>query len=49
MDADLTQLPGGLPAAVQAGETWNFQAWFRDMNPGPTSNLTNGLQVTFAR
>jgi VCBS repeat protein len=43
---DLNQLPppGG---AVQAGETWNFQTWFRDNNPGPTSNFTDGVTVLF--
>lgn len=29
------------------GETLVFQLWFRDQNPGPTSNLTDGLAVTF--
>ncbi|MEM8709409.1 MAG: choice-of-anchor B family protein [Planctomycetota bacterium] len=29
------------------GDTWNFQCWHRDANPGPTSNLTNGYSVTF--
>lgn len=33
--------------AVLAGETWNFQAWYRDQNPGPTSNLTEALEVLF--
>ena len=44
---DLTQVPtpGGLTAAV-AGETWNFQAWHRDLVGGVvTSNFTNGLSV----
>ena len=29
------------------GETWNFQLWFRDVNPAVTSNTTNGLTVMF--
>lgn len=35
--------------AVQAGETWHFQAWHRDVNAmgGASSNLTAGLQVMF--
>ena len=34
--------------SVQAGETWNFQAWFRDTVAGvSTSNLSNGFEVTF--
>jgi hypothetical protein len=32
---------------VGVGETWNFQAWFRDANPGVTSNFTDGLSITF--
>jgi hypothetical protein len=38
-----------LPQAIvfQPGETWNFQLWFRDLNPGPTSNTTNGVTVMF--
>lgn len=43
---------GSLPTptvltAVLAGETWFFQGWYRDLNPGNTSNLTNGLMVRF--
>ena len=47
LNVDLTQLPrpGGAVAA-QAGETWNFQAWYRDVNPGPTSNFTDAVSVT---
>ena len=30
-----------------AGETWNFQAWYRDKNPTLTSNLTDAVSVTF--
>ena len=38
--------PGG-PHHAQPGETWNFQAWYRDMNPGPTSNFTDAISVTW--
>ncbi|MCP3916270.1 MAG: hypothetical protein GY711_12005 [bacterium] len=31
----------------QPGETWNFQCWYRDNNPGPTSNFTDAVSVTF--
>ncbi len=43
---DLSKLPQG--TTVQPGDTWNFQLWFRDSNPMPTSNTTNGLALTFA-
>jgi hypothetical protein len=44
---DLTAIPLTPPVAVVAGETWNFQAWYRDANPGPTSNFTTALSATF--
>jgi len=40
----------GLPpaATLNAGETWNFQYWFRDASGGTaTSNTTDGVSVTF--
>ncbi|MDF1838828.1 MAG: FG-GAP repeat protein, partial [Planctomycetota bacterium] len=45
---DLTQipLPSG-PVQVAPGETWHFQCWYRDRNPGPTSNFTSALSVSF--
>lgn len=42
---------GSLPpgTVLEIGETWYFQAWFRDTVGGvATSNTTGGLQVTFA-
>lgn len=41
IQVDLTSPP------VNAGETWNFQGWFRDQSPGPTSNFTEAVSVTF--
>jgi hypothetical protein len=38
---DLTNLPPGGQAAA-AGERWYFLAWYRDANPQPTSNFTDG-------
>lgn len=32
---------------ISAGETWNFQCWFRDQNPGSTSNFTDATQILF--
>ena len=49
---DLTMIPEpnptGMPIAIQPGETWYFQAWFRDVNLlGNTSNFTDSLEITF--
>ncbi|MCP5023456.1 MAG: S8 family serine peptidase [bacterium] len=44
---DLTTIPQTPVVAVQMGDTWNFQAWFRDENPGFTSNFTNAVSITF--
>ena len=42
-----TPTPSGL-VAVQPGETWNFQCWFRDAVGGQaTSNFTNGVEIVF--
>jgi len=46
---DLTQhpTPTGL-VSVTPGQSWHFQAWFRDVAVGvATSNFTDGLRVTF--
>ena len=42
---DLADLPQG--QVFLPGESWNFQLWFRDQNPGATSNTTNGVRATF--
>lgn len=43
---NIAQPAGTVPASV--GETWYFQAWFRDGSPaGPTSNLSNAIAVEF--
>ena len=45
---DLNALPAAttfLPAV--AGQTWNFQAWHRDVFAGAASNFTNGVSVTW--
>ena len=46
---DLTTVPSPMgPVGTSVGDTWNFQAWFRDSNmSGATSNFTDGLEVTF--
>ena len=48
MAADLTALPtpnSPFEVAALAGETWNFQAWFRDVPQ--TSNFSDAVSVTF--
>ena len=48
LQLDLTQTPTpGGPVAIQPGETWNFQTWFRDKNPVQTSNFTDGIEISF--
>ena len=32
---------------ILAGETWNFQGWHRDHNPGSTSNFTQAVSAGF--
>ncbi|MCP3996605.1 MAG: hypothetical protein GY722_16340 [bacterium] len=44
-EPDFDSLPQGVH--FQPGDTWNFQMWYRDANPSPTSNTTNGVAVTF--
>ncbi|MEM9380365.1 MAG: hypothetical protein AAGB93_10495 [Planctomycetota bacterium] len=46
---DLTQTPTAVGfVSIQAGETWNFQGWHRDLAGGaPTSNLTDGVEILF--
>jgi hypothetical protein len=44
---DMNNMPNHQPPQVLAGDTWYFQAWFRDVNPGNTSNLTDGLEIQF--
>lgn len=46
---DLGALPFGSGSlAAQAGETWTFQLWHRDVAPGgaPTSNMTEARAIT---
>jgi hypothetical protein len=46
---DLTQTPQPTGSvAIVAGQTWNFQAWYRDAVGGSaTSNFTDGLSIGF--
>ncbi|MEM8713801.1 MAG: hypothetical protein AAGG01_22900, partial [Planctomycetota bacterium] len=48
IDVDTNSVPGvPFAVAIQPGETWHFQLWFRDANPGVTSNFTDRVGVTF--
>ena len=47
IDVDTSAIPLSPPITVQPGETWSFQLWFRDKNPGRTSNFTDGVAVAF--
>ena len=48
LTVDLGSLPQPLGSvSALPGETWSFQAWFRDANPNTTSNFSNGVAVTF--
>lgn len=47
IDLSMHPTPNGLVQVV-AGETWNFQAWYRDAVMGQaTSNFSDGLEMTF--
>ena len=46
LDLATTPTPTGF-TSITTGQTWNFQAWYRDLNPGPTSNFTDAVSVTF--
>ena len=44
---DLTAIPQGAgTVSTTAGQTWNFQAWYRDQ-VGLGSNFTDGISITF--
>ena len=47
LQLDLGAIPeGNVFVQVQPGETWYFQAWFRDP-VGLGSNFTNGTEIRF--
>ncbi len=44
---DLSNVPLTPAVSVQAGQTWNFQVWYRDINPGQTSNFSLPVSIEF--
>ena len=44
---DFGNLPQG--ATFLAGSTWYLQFWYRDSNPGATSNTSNGVSIRFCQ
>lgn len=46
-ELDTLAFPSSPPMPVVSGCTWTFQAWFRDQNPGSTSNFTDAVSVAF--
>lgn len=43
---DLASIPNPTsPTAALPGQTWSFQAWYRDANPGATTNFTPGVSL----
>ncbi|MEE8469108.1 MAG: hypothetical protein V3T22_11675, partial [Planctomycetota bacterium] len=47
IDVDTLQIPPSPPTAILAGETWNFTTWYRDSDPGKTSNFTDAVSILF--
>ncbi len=45
---DLTDFPPPVLSMVQPGQTWRFQAWYRDNSPGVVSNnFSDAVRVLF--
>ena len=44
LSVDVTQVPLAGTTSIQPGETWHFQAWYRD---GVRSNFTDAVAITF--
>ncbi|MEZ6005336.1 MAG: hypothetical protein R3F33_14265 [Planctomycetota bacterium] len=47
LDVDTLAIPLNPTTQILAGQTWNFQCWYRDQNPGNTSNFTNAIAISF--
>ncbi len=42
---DYQNLPPGIE--LLAGESWDFQLWYRDLNPGVVTNTSSAIEVLF--
>ena len=42
---EVFDLPQGV--TIGQGSTWHFQLWYRDLNPGTTSNTSSAVRVMF--
>lgn len=47
LSIDLGALPMNPNQAALPGETYHFQAWYRDFNPNPGSNFTDAISILF--
>ena len=48
LDVNLGNVPTNAGSVqITPGQTWYFQGWFRDQNPGSTSNFTDAVGVLF--
>ncbi|MFT7170977.1 MAG: hypothetical protein ACI80K_004128 [Paracoccaceae bacterium] len=46
LQLDLADIPSPTGSvSAMAGETWYFQAWYRDLNPTPTSNFSSSTSI----
>ncbi|MCP3917644.1 MAG: VCBS repeat-containing protein [bacterium] len=46
LDLETVPTPTG-STSVNAGQTWHFQAWYRDAIPAQTSNFSDAVEVMF--
>ena len=47
IDVNMAQLPVGAGVAIQPGDSWTFQLWYRDAAPTPTSNFSDVISIGF--
>ncbi|MCP3916017.1 MAG: hypothetical protein GY711_10715 [bacterium] len=47
LDVDLSSIPLSPPVRAERGDTWHFQAWFRDTPSGAGSGFTDSIVIEF--